>query len=422
MIPYVWSYGMGAESTAGILRMITDPAARPETIAPDFSNLVVVIAQTGDEWSTTGKLVQHYILPLLRRHNIRLVEVARRGPAKKDGVAVLQDTRQPYQLHLDGVYKLSRENRVTGTMPQLGGVRKCSQKAKGAPQDAWRATEFGDQLYIHAIGFNVNEYIRIMRDSAYSMGGQRIPTYPIYEWGWSRQDCLDYLYRKLGAVWSKSCCRHCPYAGNRSGWPEQLARFAALPTEAAQHIIDEYVCLALNPRSGLFGPGKSLITRLHRDRATEPITLAAARMKTMPWAIYRVRRLYYAPATAARSVDCVLRGGHRTVHTTLTEVSRLADITVTKNEEIAGAPVRDGDRDTHRRLWLRRPCDETYPTQEEFYTVAPAQARDKELDGFAVAWAEHTDEALAQLERRVDMAIVAVQHAVIDTQGGRGAA
>jgi hypothetical protein len=169
-----------------------------------------IIAQTGDEWSTTGRLVQHYILPLLRKHNVRLVEVARRGPTKRDGVAVLQDTRQPYRLHLDGVYKLSRENRVTGTMPQLGGVRKCSQKAKGAPQDSWRATEFGDRLYIHALGFNVHEYTRITRDAAYSMGGQRIPTYPIYEWGWSRQDCLDYLYRKLGVAWSKSCCAFFP--------------------------------------------------------------------------------------------------------------------------------------------------------------------------------------------------------------------
>lgn len=43
-MPYIWSYGMGAESTAGILRMLTDPAARPEMIAPDFSHLVVVTA------------------------------------------------------------------------------------------------------------------------------------------------------------------------------------------------------------------------------------------------------------------------------------------------------------------------------------------------------------------------------------------
>ncbi|WP_157440452.1 hypothetical protein [Actinokineospora inagensis] len=398
-------------TTAGLLRMLTDPTARPDTIAPDFSNLIVVIAQTGDEWSTTGRLVQHYILPLLRRRHVRLVEVARSGPRKADGVAVLQDTRQPYRLHLDGFYKLSRENRVTGTMPQLGGVRKCSQKAKGSPLDAWRAREFGDQPYLHAIGFNADEGARITRDAAYSMGGQRIPTYPIHEWGWTRQDCVDYLLRELGVVWPKSCCRHCPYAGNRLGWPEQRARFAALPAEAAQHVIDEYVCLALNPRSGLFGPGKSLITRLRRDQVTEPITLAVARMKTMPWAIYRVRRLYHAPANAIRSVDRVLFAGHCTIHTELAEIGRLAGIALTRNEQIAGAPVRDGDRDIHPRLWLRRRSESTFPTLEEFYTVAPALAQDKELPTFAATWANHTDPVLARLEHRADVAITAVHQA-----------
>ncbi len=56
-LPYVWSYGMGAESTAAIHRMLTHPDARPTIIAPDFTNLAIVIAQTGDEWSTTGELV-----------------------------------------------------------------------------------------------------------------------------------------------------------------------------------------------------------------------------------------------------------------------------------------------------------------------------------------------------------------------------
>ena len=93
---------------------------------------------------------------------------------------------------------------------------------------------------------------------------------------------------------------------------------------------------------------------------TEPITLAVARMKTMPWAIYRVRRLYHAPANAIRS--------------------------------------------------------------EEFYTVAPAQAQDKELDTFANAWADHTDEALVRLERRIDTAITVVQQALIESQSRSKAA
>ncbi|XVV02685.1 hypothetical protein ACQPW3_35840 [Actinosynnema sp. CA-248983] len=104
-IPYVWSYGMGAESTAGVHRMLTDPAARPDAVAPDFSNLIVVVAQTGDEWSTTGTLVEEHLLPLLRTHQVRFVEVASAGPSAKDGVAVLQDTREPLRLHLVGSHR-----------------------------------------------------------------------------------------------------------------------------------------------------------------------------------------------------------------------------------------------------------------------------------------------------------------------------
>jgi hypothetical protein len=103
--------------------------------------------------------------------------------------------------------------------------------------------------------------------------------------------------------------------------------------------------------------------------------------------------------------------------TALTEVSRLVDIPLTTNEEIAGAPARDGDRDTHRRSWLRRRCDGIYPTQEEFYTVAPAQAQDKELDSFADAWTDHTNEALVRLERRIGTAITVVHRALIEGQG-----
>jgi hypothetical protein len=137
LMPYVWSYGMGAESTAGIHPMLTDPTARPDAIAADFSNLVVVIARTGGEWSTTGRLVQHYILPLLREHNIRLVEVA----------------------------------------------RKC-QKARGAPQDAWRANEFGTRPYIHALGFN-DEPKRAQRDATYNTA-LRTGEYPLRTWTWDR--------------------------------------------------------------------------------------------------------------------------------------------------------------------------------------------------------------------------------------------
>jgi FXSXX-COOH protein len=85
-------------------------------------------------------------------------------------------------------------------------------------------------------------------------------------------------------------------------------------------------------------------------------------------------------------------------------------------KEIAGAPAHGGDLDIYRRLWLRRRRDGIYPTQEEFYTVAPAQALDKQLDSFEEAWTAHTDAPLARLERSVDTAIARVQQTLIDSR------
>lgn len=410
-IPYVWSYGMGAESTAGIHRMLTDLAARPAALEPDFANLVVLIAQTGDEWSTTGALVEEHILPLLCRHRVRVVEVARAGPSAKDGVAVLQDSREPQRLHLDGAYKLSVEHRHTGTQPQLGGVRKCSLKAKGAPLDAWRAAELGDARYFHAVGFNRDEETRVARDRSYAMGGRRLPVYPVYEWGWSRQDCVEHLLRAFGVVWPKSCCRQCPFAGCGQGWPDQLARFRALPGEAVQHVVDEYVCLALNPRSGLFGPGRSLTSRLRRDGAGEVVDLAVARMVRVPWAVYRVRRCYSAPASAFRSVERLLIADRQCVGEILHQAARLVHSPVVRDAVIPGSPRRHADTDVHSRLWLRQRSGSTYPQIEEFYVPAPAQALDKTTTGFRTAWTAATDPTLTDVEHHAAEAFALASHA-----------
>jgi hypothetical protein len=181
-----------------------------------------------------------------------------------------------------------------------------------------------------------------------------------------------------------------------------------LPDEAVQHVVDEYVCLALNPRSGLFGPGKSMITRLQRDRVTAVIKLAAARMKSVPWAVYRVRRYFSAPASAIRSVERILVADRLLVQAALEEVSDLVGVTLEKNVEITGAPVRD----SHRRLWLRKRIDGVYPAMEEFYVAAPAQAVDKALDSFTATWTDNSDALLSSLERRTDAAIAIVRQAI----------
>jgi len=394
--PFVFSYGMGAESTAALVRILTDPASRPAEIAPGFGNLIVIVAQTGDEWSITGELVTEYVLPLLRKFRVRFVEVARNGPRESDGITVLQDTRLPFRVHLDGVYKLSTEHRDSGTMPQASGHHTCAQKSKGVPLDRWRATELGSQPYFHMIGYNALERSRMAKDSrfrmtkgaTYRMGGQRRPVYLVAQWGWDRAECVDYLldHPAVGVVWPKSCCRQCPYL-SRIGWAEQLPRFLTRPTEAFRHLVDEYCCLALNARSGLYGPGKSLATRLERDGATAVIELADDWMARMPWALYRVRRRFTAPATASRSVRRAAIGTGQQVRRALARTADMLGDELSYSEPIPGAP-KTGDRDTFERLWVHRRTDGSYPTVEEFYVAAPVQPLDKEAANFDTRWDE----------------------------------
>lgn len=393
--PVVWSYGMGVESTAGIHLWITDPTSRPAELAEDLSNLIVLIAQTGDEWSSTISMVERYLLPELRAKRVRLVEVARAGPLKSDGVVVLQDSREPVRLHADadehGFFSLSTENRRNGVMPQLGGQRKCSARAKGMPLDEWRAHELGSQPYLHAIGFNAQEGGRIAKDRSVTMGGRRRPIYPIAERGWSRQDCSTYLGRVFalppGTHWPKSCCRQCCFAGGQEGWPDQLARFQLLPEEAAHHVVDEQVAIALNPNSGLFGPGKSLTDRLRRDGAGTVLQQASQHLDAVPWALYRVRRIYRRRGAAWRSVRVCLRGTRAAMSKAVLALAASLDLTA----------CIDGDV---TKVWLHERTQSQYPAVEEFYATTAAHVLEKERPTFENRWIGLAPDELLALESR----------------------
>ena len=132
MIP-VLSYGMGVESTAILLEWMENPASRNF----DLKDLIVITSMVGDEYPDTQKLVEEHILPRMRQHNIRFVQVARAGHNQKDGIVVLSDTRQPHKLHFQGVYKLSDELRANGTVPQFGGEHRCALKFKAFVIETW---------------------------------------------------------------------------------------------------------------------------------------------------------------------------------------------------------------------------------------------------------------------------------------------
>lgn len=126
----VLSYGLGEDSTAILLRWLEDPTSRDF----DLSKLVVVTAMTGDEWDSTRAAVEEHVLPRLAAAGVRYIQAARgrRHVTKAgDGVVILDDSRAPSRLYIEGEYSLYREMTEAGTLPQSGGARLCSVHSKG---------------------------------------------------------------------------------------------------------------------------------------------------------------------------------------------------------------------------------------------------------------------------------------------------
>ncbi len=94
--PVILSLGMGVDSVAMLLRFLFEPGCR------DFplSNLVLVVAMTGDEWKRTAELMRKFVLPLCRRFGIWLVQVSRSGESERDGITIHSSTRCPTKLYI----------------------------------------------------------------------------------------------------------------------------------------------------------------------------------------------------------------------------------------------------------------------------------------------------------------------------------
>lgn len=362
-MPVVLSYGMGVDSTALLLRWLEEPRSQ------DFplDELIVLTAMTGDEWAGTGALVREHILPRLARHRVRFVQVARRGPSTADGVEVLSDSRAPVELHLSGRWRLSDELRAAGTVPQFArGRRLCSVKFKGLPLDAWIAGELGALPFRHVLGFNSEETDRAHRDSNYS-SAQRATEYPLITWAWNRRRCEDFILGLLGVRWPKSCCEFCPFAAGRS---EALERYRAQPDAAVRALLLEHSSLVLNPRSTLYN-GKSLRGCLERDgRSAVALAAFEQALASMPWAVYRVRRLYHCKGRADRSVTSLWTGPASEAQQALQALAGDAQL-----EHSGGIP----------RAYLRR-RGAGYPAVEEMLAAGPAGVADKERRGFQRRW------------------------------------
>lgn len=379
----ILSYGMGVESTALLVRWLLEPSSRPCR----SEDLVVITAQTGDEYEDTRELVETFILPLLREHRIRYVQVARKGAIEADGIAVLDDTCQPNRLLIEGAYKLSDELRTNGTVPQFGGVHRCSLKAKVFPVESWLRDYYpysanhafgynaeetkriekslAAEARRVAFGFNAEEARRIERTLAYD-GPLRSSIFPLLEWGWNRERCLRYLYEQFAVVWKKSACVYCPF--NRLT-PEAIDRHKAHPAQVADALRLEHLSLSMNPRGTLY-PAKSLVQITLAGGNQDAMDRFERRLEESDWAIYRVRRIYQAARDKSGKLHPEKKGTALRAVEKLTDAGSRAEANLRLRRLATSADELIEQRGISYVYRLR--CGQQYPTREEFLVAAPA--------------------------------------------------
>jgi hypothetical protein len=399
----ILSYGMGVESTAILLRYLEEP----DTFEDDLSELIVIVAMTGDEWEDTRTDVERHILPRVREHNVRFVQVARAGASQKDGIIVLDDSRQPRKLFVEGAYKLSDELQSAGMVPAFAGQHKCSLKYKAFVIESWlqqnvypdgirhtfgyNVDELGrvaksDQAIARIIfGFNSNESARVLKGLAYDRP-YRIGHYPLVLWGWDRLDCFLYIKDATGVDWRKSACVYCPFAKVDAG---MIARQQQFPAQVAQAMILERLSLAMNPRGQLYNkqPLYQIVTANGNQAALE---LFQSRFQDQTWALYRVRRIYQPKAIYEGTKKQRRLVGHDANKKGIAQrcVERIAEFATSGHAVQHLQKIAEQDRlpvcvQHDLSYAIVSECATTYPTTEEYYVAAPALVQTKARNGVA---------------------------------------
>jgi hypothetical protein len=149
---------MRVESTAILVRWLNEPATCPVPL----DTLLVITAQVGSEGERTHDDREQHILPRLRQHGIRYLQVARRGRYERDGSRILEDARTPTRMYREGAYTLLEEMLTAGTIPQYaGGPHLCALKWKATPIDAVLEDLLPTERIRHTFGYNADETRRV---------------------------------------------------------------------------------------------------------------------------------------------------------------------------------------------------------------------------------------------------------------------
>lgn len=399
----VFCNGCGVDSMTLIHWWCTKPKTR------DFAldELLVITAITGDEYSSTIDAANAYLIPLLRDHGIRFLQVARGGQSTRDGYDVLADSSAPTELVPRGAWHLGQEMEEALTLPQIvSGRRACSYRAKGEVLDSAIADEIAagrvDPNFRHVIAFSAEEVGRARRDSSYSTNA-RCPWYPLIEMGRDRAWCETYLKKVLnGFVYPRSCCVFCCFQAPRKGRDALARRWRAEPEAGAYALRLEHRALTLNRRMRLFG-SLSAAELVRSHNVDEVAELAAVDLAQLPaWTVVETRRVYRPGSVKDPVTGKSVRGRKgRTVKDPAKKGDtwrsiRTYAVTSTRDEGMAvlarlaiehDTVVWTGSDQVPRvdvRLVPTRPREWPITTHE--YALVPGAIQAKEHNGFDQEW------------------------------------
>ncbi|MEO0869792.1 MAG: hypothetical protein AAFY17_15415, partial [Cyanobacteria bacterium J06642_11] len=383
--PPIQNMAMGVESTAILLRWVYEPEMRPFS---DWRHLIVLVAQTGNEMPYTKVLAEAHLFPILRQLGVRVVQVAKASASKRDGYRVLADTRQPEVLYTEGYFKLSQNLLLSGTVPRLGRPHICAQRWKGEVLDAWLADSLDGDTFGPYLGYNGDETKRVAKSDGYGSRGFDY-RYPLVEWGWSRADCLYYIYFHLGVIWAKSACNFCPFQDCGTA----VERFQRDPEAGAHALFMEANALAHNPRMHLFSSGTAYDLVVRNSATLQPVLEHyEALLEQSTWGIYHVHRIYRQlpikdkPGKCrvdAERYNCLVAEGNRAQMEAL-----LAEFACEKQRAVVEL--------YGKRFYVHERVLKQYPAWEEFFVVAVKAAQDKcrNLTSFRERWQVLTGELM----------------------------
>lgn len=203
-------YGAGTNSTAFLIGMVE----RGEPVD------AILFADTGGERPETYAYVEMFSAWLVERGYPAITVVTKGGR---------QETLEQSLLRL-------------GSLPSVAyGFKTCSQRFKVEPQDKWlnnwepaKDAWATDRKVIKIIGYDMDEPHRVKEYSSKKYENR----YPLLEWEWGREECVQAIARAGLPQPGKSSCFFCPSSTKpeilelREKHPDLLKRALAIEKNA----------------------------------------------------------------------------------------------------------------------------------------------------------------------------------------------